>query len=74
MRGAISVSDAQSAGVFYGPGPIAFGPFGPDQYCGTVQQPVGRPVNGQKPTAKKVHRCVVPPFEYVTLTVTYSAG
>ena len=70
----ISVSDAQSGGVFYGPGPVAFGPFGPDQYCGTVQQPVGPLVNGQKPTFKKVHRCAVPPSDFATLTVTYSAG
>jgi hypothetical protein len=55
----ISVSDAQSAPFFYGPGPIAGGVFGPDQYCRTV---------------KKVHRCVVPPSDFATLTVTYSAG
>lgn len=58
----ISVSDAQTGGVFYGPGPFfpgGIGPFGPDQYCHTV---------------KKVKRCVVPPFDVATLTVTYSAG
>jgi uncharacterized protein YggE len=58
----ISVSDAQSSGVFYGPGPFfpaGIGPFGPQQYCHTV---------------KKVQRCVVPPFDAATLTVTYSAN
>jgi hypothetical protein len=54
----ISVSDAQSAPFFYGPGPFP-GPFGLDQYCHTI---------------KKVHRCAVPPFDIVTLAVTYSAG
>lgn len=69
----VSVSDAQSG--FYGPGPIAtIGPFGPDQYCGTIQQLVGRPAKGQKPTFKKVHRCFVPRFAYESLTVTYSAS
>ena len=55
----ISVSDAQSGPIFYGPGPIAIGPFGPDQYCHTV---------------KKVHSCTVPSFDFASLTVTYSAG
>ena len=62
LGGVISVSDAQSGGFFYGPGPFfpgGIGPFGPDRYCHTV---------------KKVHRCVVPPFDVATLTVTYSAG
>jgi len=68
----ISVSDAQSS--FYGPGPILIGPFGPGQYCGTTQQVVGKPVKGQRPKTKKVHRCFVPPFAYETLTVTYSAS
>jgi len=54
----ISVSDAQSGAFFYGPGPIP-GPFGLDRYCHKV---------------KKVHRCVVPPSDFATLTVTYSAG
>ena len=68
----ISVSDAQSS--FYGPGPILIGPVGPGQYCGTTQQVVGKPVKGQRPKTKKVHRCFVPPFAYETLTVTYSAS
>ncbi|MBV8948789.1 MAG: SIMPL domain-containing protein [Solirubrobacterales bacterium] len=55
----ISVSDAQSGPFFYGPGPAIPGPFGLDKYCHTV---------------KKVHRCVVPPSDFATLTVTYSAG
>ena len=71
----ISVSDAQANSIgFYGPGPIVIGPFGPGQYCGTVQQLVGRPVKGQKPKFKKVHRCIVPRFAFTTLTVTYSAS
>ena len=70
----ISVSDAQNSSGVYGPGPILIGPFGPGQYCGTTQQVVGKPVKGQRPKTKKVHRCFVPPFAYETLTVTYSAS
>ena len=70
----ISVSDAQTNGFFYGPGPVGIGPFGPGQYCGTIQRVVRRPVNGHKPRFNKVHRCIVPRFAYTTLTVTYSAG
>ncbi|HET6867775.1 MAG TPA: hypothetical protein VFH80_17795 [Solirubrobacteraceae bacterium] len=66
----ISVSDAQN-GFFYGPGTI--GPFGPGQFCGTVRRPVGKPVKGQKPKLKKVHRCFVPAFASASLTVTYAA-
>ncbi len=70
----ISVSDAQTNSV-YGPGPdAAIGPFGPGQCCGTVTQVVGRPLKGQKPKFKKVHRCVVPRFAFISLTVTYSAS
>jgi uncharacterized protein YggE len=69
----ISVTDAQSNGFFaYGPGVI--GPFGPGQFCGTVKQVVGKRVPGQRPTLKSVHRCVVPQFAVISLTVTYSAG
>jgi hypothetical protein len=68
-----SVSDSPANGFFaYGPGVI--GPFGPGQFCGTVRQVVGKPVKGQKPTFKSVHRCVVPRFAYISLTVTYSAS
>jgi uncharacterized protein YggE len=67
-----SVSDATANG-FYGPG-IYVGPFGPNQYCGTTEQVVGKLVPGTKPKLKKVHRCYVPPFAYATLTVTYSAS
>ena len=67
----VSVSDAQSA--FYGPGSFSIGPFGPGQFCGTLRQPVGRPVKGQRPKFKKVHRCIVPRFALATLTITYSA-
>jgi uncharacterized protein YggE len=67
----ISVSDAQNG--FYGPSTL-IGPFGPGQFCGTAQQPVGRPVKGKKVTFKRVHRCFVPRFAFVTLTVTYGAS
>jgi uncharacterized protein YggE len=67
----VSVSDAQNG--FYGPGPFGFGPFGVNQYCGTIQRPVGRAVKGKPRKFKKVHRCIVPRFAYATLTVTYSA-
>ena len=67
----ISVSDAQNG--FYGPG-VFFGPFGPGQFCGTIRQPVGKPVKGQKPKLKAVHRCFVPPFAFASLTVTYAAS
>lgn len=71
----LSVSDAQNGGVFYGPGPF-FGPFGPDQFCGTLRQPIFKKKNGKRKVVgtKKVHRCIVPPTAYVTLTVTYSAN
>jgi uncharacterized protein YggE len=68
----LSVSDAQNNG-FYGPGPF-FGPFGVNQYCGTIAQPVGPRVKGHKRKFRKVHRCFVPPFAFTTLTVTYSAS
>lgn len=67
----ISVSDAQNG--FYGPGNI-IGPFGADRFCGTVTRVVGRPVKGQKPKLKRVHRCFVPTFASATLTVTYAAN
>jgi hypothetical protein len=78
----ISVSDAQNSN-FYGPGgPFGFyGPFGPNQYCGTLREPVGKPlrrpvgklVHHRPVHFKKVHRCFVPQSEATTLTVTYSA-
>jgi hypothetical protein len=67
----ISVSDAQNG--FYGPGTI-IGPFGPDRFCGTITRVIGRPVKGQKPKLKRVHRCFVPQFASATLTVTYAAS
>ena len=69
-----SVSDAQNGG-YYGPGPF-FGPFGPGQFCGTLHQPIFKKKNGKRKVVgtKKVHRCIVPSFAYVTLTVTYSAS
>jgi uncharacterized protein YggE len=68
----ISVSDAQNG--FYGPGPFGIGPFGPGQFCGTMTRIIGRPVKGQKPKLKRVHRCFVPQFASATLTVTYAAS
>jgi hypothetical protein len=59
---------------FYGFGGPFLGPFGPNQYCGTFQQVIGRPVPGQRVKTKKVHRCIVPRFAYSTLTVTYAAS
>lgn len=71
----LSVSDAQSA-PFYGPGPFV-GPFGPNQFCGTLRQPIFKKgKNGRRKVVgtKKVHRCLVPSDAYVTLTVTYNAS
>jgi hypothetical protein len=71
----VSVSDAQNGG-FYGPGPF-FGTFGPNQFCGTVRQPIFKKgTKGRRKVVgtKKVHRCFVPPFAYVSLTVTYAAS
>jgi hypothetical protein len=70
-----SVSDAQN-GPFYGPGPF-FGPFGQNQFCGTLRQPIFKKgKNGRRKVVgtKKVHRCIVPRFAYISLTVTYSAS
>ena len=69
-----SVSDAQNSG-FYGPGQF-FGPFGPNQFCGTLRQPIFKKgTHGRRRVVrtKKVRRCIVPRFAFVTLTVTYSA-
>jgi len=71
----VSVSDAQNNG-FYGPGQF-FGPFGPNQFCGTLRQPIvkkGKHGKRKIVGTKKVHRCIVPQFAYVSLTVTYSAS
>ncbi len=71
----VSVSDAQNSG-FYGPGQF-IGPFGPDQFCGTLRQPIfkkGKHGRHKIVGTKKVHRCIVPRFAIVTLTVTYSAS
>ncbi|HUE26464.1 MAG TPA: hypothetical protein VMP89_06790 [Solirubrobacteraceae bacterium] len=70
-----SVSDASSNGFgYYGPG-FFFGPFGPNQFCGETSRPVFKVVNGKRKLKgfKRVHTCFVPPFEAVSLTVTYSA-
>ena len=50
--------------------------FGPNQFCGTLRQPIfkkGKHERRKVVGTKKVHRCFVPPFAYITLTVTYSA-
>ena len=75
LGGVSSVTDA-TANPFYGPfGPgTTIGYFGPNQYCGTTQQIVGRFVPGTQPKFKSVHRCFVPRFASITLTVTFSAS
>lgn len=49
------------------------GPFGPDRYCREVRVPVGKPVQGQKPTFKRERRCYWPHFVAREITLTYSA-
>ncbi len=71
----LSISDAANGA--YGPGPgVFFGPFGPNQYCGTIQQPVFKKVHGHRRfvRSKSVHTCIVPPLEFLTLSVTYNAS
>lgn len=73
--GAVQAVTDASQNTFYGNGPgVFFGPFGPNRYCGTTSQIVGRPGKGHKPKFRKVHRCFVPAFAYTTLTVTYTAS
>lgn len=69
----LSVSDALNAG--FGPGTF-YGPFGPGRYCGKIRQPVFKRVRGHRRVTglKSVHRCFVPPFTFVTLSVTYNAS
>jgi hypothetical protein len=72
----LSVSDVQNS-PFSGPGPFFFGPFGPDQFCGTLRQPIFKKgTNGKRKVVgtRKVHRCIVPSAASVTLTVTYLAS
>jgi hypothetical protein len=76
----ISVSDVQNnngGGFFYGPygGGGFYGPFGPNQYCGIERRPVFKIVNHKHKLVrfKKVHACIVPPYQATTLTVTYNA-
>lgn len=77
LGGVLSISDASPNG-FYGPflgGQT--GPFGVNQYCGTVERLIGkppRPPSHKKPKFKKVHQCLVPRFASISLTVTYSAS
>ncbi len=70
----VAVSDEVSNGYF-GPGQF-IGPFGPEQYCGTIRQPVFKLLKNHRRKLvrfKKVHRCFVPFQEITTLAVTYSA-
>lgn len=74
----ISVSDVQNnnVGGFSGPyGGGGFGRFGPNRYCGTERRPVFKIVNHLHKLVrfKKVHACIVPPYQATTLTVTYNA-
>lgn len=78
MGSILSVSDAtnNNAGFYYGPyGGGFYGPFGPNRYCGTERRPVFKTVNHKRKLVriKKVHACIVPPYEATTLTVTYNA-
>lgn len=68
-----AVSDAANGAFGYGPG--FYGPFGPNQFCGTVRRPIVKTVGGKKKVVgtKKLHRCFVPPSVATVLTVTYSA-
>jgi uncharacterized protein YggE len=70
----ITVSDVQSNN-FYGPGEF-FGPFGPNQFCGTVRQPIFKKVKGKRRVVgtRKVHRCFVPQFAFTSVSVTYAAS
>lgn len=68
-----SVTDAQGG---FGPlGPFG-GPFGPGRYCGTVRRPIFKVVKGRHKLVgfKRVHRCFVPPFEFLSLSVTYNVS
>ncbi|MDQ6606315.1 MAG: hypothetical protein M3Z06_07190 [Actinomycetota bacterium] len=73
----LSVSDVQSNGGFIGPygGSSFVGPFGPNKYCGTVRRGVFKVVGKRRKLVriKKVHRCIVPPYQTIQLSVTYSA-
>jgi hypothetical protein len=71
----LSVSDAQN-NVYYGPG-RHLGPFGPNQSCGTLRQPIFKKgENGRRKVVgtKKGPPAHVPRFATVSLTVTYSAS
>ncbi|MGH2869483.1 MAG: SIMPL domain-containing protein [Solirubrobacteraceae bacterium] len=72
----LSVTDAQTNG-FYGPGAGSFyGPFGPEQFCGTLRQPILKRSKHRIRVvgSRKVHRCFVPRFAFTSLTVTYSSS
>ena len=68
-----AVSDATTSSFGYGPG--LYGPFGPNQFCGTVRRTIVKVVDGKRKvvSTKKVHRCFVPPEVTTVLTVTYAA-
>ena len=71
----LAVSDATNGPVI---GPIfpTYGPFGEGRYCGTIRRAVVKRVSGKLKIVRtrREHRCFVPPFAGVTLTVTYSAA
>jgi hypothetical protein len=74
----ISDTGGGGGGYFYGPGP-EFGPFGPNQFCGTER--IARvSISKQGSHVRKVvhfrtvHRCIVPRYAFLTLVVTYSAS
>lgn len=69
-----SVSDATANAFGYGIG--FYGPFGPNQFCGTIRRPIVKVVGGKHKVVgtKKLHRCFVPPFIATALTVTYAAA
>jgi uncharacterized protein YggE len=73
LGGVLSVSDALNNG--FGPSTF-YGPFGPNAYCGKTRQPIFKRVHGHRRITgfKSVHRCFVPQFAYVTLSVTYNAS
>jgi hypothetical protein len=72
----VGVSDVVSRAYPFGPFYVNGGPFGPNQYCGTLHIPVIKRLKHHRIKVvrfRKVHRCVVPFSETTTLAVTYSA-
>lgn len=77
----IAISDVQSNNGYY-VGPFGSGnfqgPFGINRYCGVQVRYQVKRVSGTKRFKvvhrRKVHVCIVPPYETTTLTVTYAAS